>query len=127
MMILVVDDEKSICELMAEILAENYNVIKAFDGIEALSLARAQKPDLIVSDIMMPQMSGTDLLQALRADPQLSSIPVILVSAVVPQQTAEKANAFIRKPFDVEKLEQVVRQVCAQYRFSNKGYSKSRG
>lgn len=112
MMVLVVDDEESLCELLAEILAEQYDVIKAYNGKEALELARQKRPDLIISDVMMPQMSGVELLQALRADPATQDTPVILLSAASPQSVAEQAEAFIRKPFEVEVLERVVENLA---------------
>lgn len=108
MLVLVVDDEESLCELLAEILAERYEVIKAFNGREAFELARQRQPDLIISDIMMPQMSGIELLHALRADPATEKTPVILLSAASPQSMAEQAEAFIRKPFEIDVLEKVV-------------------
>ncbi len=111
MLILVVDDEESLCELMAEVLAETNEVIKAYNGEEALQLARQHRPDIIVSDIMMPQMSGLELLKALRSDEKTQQIPVILLSAASPKQAAEAANAFIRKPFEIETLEKIVAQI----------------
>jgi CheY-like chemotaxis protein len=114
MLILVVDDEESLCELLAEILAGDYEVIKAFNGKTAYELARQAKPDLIVSDVMMPQMSGVELLKAIRNDPDTAYIPVILLSAVPLKAKVAEASAFLAKPFEIEVLEKVVAKVAHQ-------------
>ncbi len=82
MLILVVDDEESLCELLAEVLGERHEVIVAYNGREAMEKTLTSRPDLIISDIMMPQMSGIELLDAVRANPEVSHTPVILLSAV---------------------------------------------
>jgi CheY-like chemotaxis protein len=112
MLVLVVDDEESLCELLAEILAGDYEVIKAFNGKTAYELARQAKPDLIVSDVMMPQMSGVELLKAIRNDPDTAHIPVILLSAVPLKAKVAEASAFLAKPFEIEVLEKVVAKVA---------------
>lgn len=112
MMVLVVDDEESLCELLAEILSEKYEVIKAYNGKDALELARQRRPDLVISDVMMPHMSGVELLKALRDDPETKKIPMILLSAASPQSVAQEAQAFIRKPFELEVLEKIVDDVA---------------
>ncbi|MEI6044505.1 MAG: response regulator [Chloroflexota bacterium] len=108
MLILVVDDEISLCELMADILAEQFTIIMAYNGKEALALAQAHKPDLIISDVMMPHMSGVELLRALRTDPVINHIPMVLLSAGNSGQAVMEANAFIQKPFEIEVLEKTV-------------------
>ena len=110
MLILVVDDEESLCDLLAEVLGERYEVIKAFNGKDALEMVLANPPDLIISDIMMPQMSGVELLDALRANAATANIPVVLLSAV-PQNThvlQQKAEAFLRKPYEIDVIEHLV-------------------
>ncbi len=112
MLILVVDDEQSLCDLMAEILKDNYDVIQAYDGKEALEMARQRQPDLVVSDIMMPHMSGVELVKALRDDPKTKDIPTILLSAATPQYMAREADAFVKKPFEIEVLEKIVAEIA---------------
>lgn len=107
-LILVVDDEVSLCELIAAILAEYYQVLKAYNGQQALALARTHKPTLVVSDVMMPHMTGLELLEALRAEEVTADIPVILLSAATPKSLAVKADAFLTKPFELKTLEKVV-------------------
>jgi CheY-like chemotaxis protein len=111
MLILIVDDEACLCELMAEILVEHFVVITASNGKEALALVQKYKPDVIISDVMMPLMSGLELLKALRADPMSRHIPVILLSAAVSGLNIPEANAFIQKPFNIENLERVVTEI----------------
>ena len=80
--ILAVDDERHIVRLVEVNLGRaGYEVIAAYSGREALEKARAEKPDLIVLDTEMPDMDGSEVLQALKADPQTQDIPVIMLSA----------------------------------------------
>ena len=113
MQIMVVDDEESLCDLLGEILSEEYQIVKAYDGVQALELTRKCPPDLIISDVMMPRMSGPDLINALRQDPNTENIPVILMSAVsLPSpKFAEGASAFLAKPFDIDVVEKTVAKV----------------
>lgn len=81
--VLIVDDEAGIRELCRVNLAlAGYEVIEASDGFEALDVARAHQPDMIFLDVLMPGMSGWEVLSALRADSALSSIPVIMLTAL---------------------------------------------
>lgn len=114
MLVLVVDDEESLCELLAEVLAGDYDVIKAFNGKTAFELAKAEKPDLIVSDVMMPHMSGVELLKALRDDPDTAHIPVILLSAIPLKAKVAEASAFLSKPFEIDVLEKLVAKVAQE-------------
>ena len=101
--VLVAEDEPDIRELIAEgLTAEGYRVLQAADGREALALAARERPSLIVTDLMMPVMSGVELLRALRADRALSSIPVIVASAS--DDVSVDASAFVMKPFSLETL-----------------------
>jgi len=77
--ILVVDDERNIVELMKfNLKKEGYEVVTAFDGVEALRVAREEKPDLMVLDLMMPELGGLDVCRTLRKE---SKIPIIMVTA----------------------------------------------
>lgn len=81
--ILIVDDEEDIRELIAVNLMrqEKYSLIEAVDGLEALDLARKKKPDVIILDLMLPEMDGVTVYQHLREDPRTKSIPVIMLTA----------------------------------------------
>ncbi len=104
--VLVVDDDPVILKLlMANFELEGYEVLTATQGAEALAVARDHHPHVIVSDIMMPVMSGIDLVIELRADPDLGSIPVVLLSAKA--QAADirvgldaGAADYVTKPFE---------------------------
>ena len=80
--ILVVDDDPDMCvRLDALFTADGYRVYFAKDGLEGLEMARAKHPDVILLDIMMPVLDGYGFLDAQRADPKISDIPVIVLSA----------------------------------------------
>ena len=108
--ILVVDDEAAIRGLLIELLAdEGYSVISATNGRTALDLARRHRPDLIVMDVMMPELDGPETVRLLRAAAETSHIPVVLMSAghsISPDSGS--AVAFVSKPFNIEHLIAVV-------------------
>ena len=114
--IVVVDDEESLCELMAEILSEQYQVFKAFNGKEALAVIRENKPDLVISDIMMPHMTGLEMLSILRREEVTRHLPVILLSAAYSPagEILKQVTAFITKPFEIETLESLVDEAINQ-------------
>lgn len=79
--ILVVDDEVSLVSVLAQRLRlQNYDVVTALDGVQALDKALNEQPDLIISDVMMPNMDGYTFVRQLRAAPSLSHIPVIILT-----------------------------------------------
>ena len=81
--IMVVEDEASLREIYSiRITAEGYDVVSAGDGEEALAMAVREKPDLILSDVMMPKISGFDMLDILRATPETANIKVVMMTAL---------------------------------------------
>ena len=108
--ILVVDDEIYIVHILDFSLGmEGYEVLTALDGEQALEKARAEKPDLIVLDIMMPKLDGYETCKRLKADPTTKDVPVILLSAKgrnVDQKVGFEVGAddYITKPFSPRKL-----------------------
>jgi len=112
--ILVVDDEPSIVKLVkATLESRGYTVITAFDGQEAIVEAKLHKPDLILLDVMMPHMDGTEARKRLLSDPVTKNIPVIHLTAVgdFDQQRealADGATDYIVKPFAPSELANVV-------------------
>jgi two-component system alkaline phosphatase synthesis response regulator PhoP len=108
--ILVVDDEVYILHILDFSLgAEGYEVLTAADGDEAIRMARTEKPDLIVLDIMMPKVDGFEACRRLKADPETSAIPVILLTAKgreVDRQMGMEVGAddYIVKPFSPTRL-----------------------
>ena len=108
--ILVVDDAPANIRLMRLILGEtNYEVLEATDGREALELIRADPPDAVLLDVTMPGMSGYEVCKAVRGDPRLKTLPVLLVTGLSqPEERARGiaagATDFICKPFDRREL-----------------------
>ncbi len=107
--VLVVDDNADMRQYIARLLADRYHVSAMPDGLSALIEARGQPPDLILSDIMMPQLDGFGLLQALRGDPALKTIPVILLSARAGEESRIDglgcgADDYLVKPFGPREL-----------------------
>lgn len=107
--ILVVDDEMEVIQIVRSILkTKGYEIQSATRGEEGLRLAAANPPDLIVSDLMMPKMSGMEFVKRLRADERLKSIPVIILSAVGADSDKPEdywvrglgVDEFLAKPFD---------------------------
>ena len=109
-LILIVDDEANLRMTLAQILsARGYSVLEAEDGSAAVELLRDNTPDLIFSDWKMPQMGGEELLQHLRGEPRLVSIPVIVITAFGSSHTAIEAVRlgaydFVTKPFDLDEI-----------------------
>ncbi len=105
--ILVVDDEANIRELLyQELSAAGYEVIEAVDGVDALQKARKVHPDLIVLDLMMPGISGFDVITALRSDSETAPIPVMILSVLEDRQKGFRlgADAYLTKPLNAEHL-----------------------
>jgi two-component system alkaline phosphatase synthesis response regulator PhoP len=108
--ILIVDDENDFIELLQYKLAgHGYDLIVANDGVQALSQARQFKPDLILLDILLPDLDGLSVCEILRRQPATKKIPVIFMSALsseVTRRTASmQADDFFTKPLDLERLE----------------------
>jgi DNA-binding response OmpR family regulator len=108
--ILVVEDDPTICQLIAAALEEEgYSVTVTFDGQNGLKQAYQSPPRLVITDVMLPQMDGLTLVNALRSHPQTQNIPVIMVSAVASKLAQASQHALTRveylaKPFDLEQL-----------------------
>ncbi len=113
--ILVVDDDPDLVETTCIILkTKNYDVVTAYGGIEGLEKAKSEKPDLIVLDVMMPDKDGYAVCKELKADAELSSIPVLLLTAVVSHIPTTRytqrmgmeteADDFIDKPVEPQVL-----------------------
>ena len=104
--VLVVEDDPVILRLLeVNFELEGYRVLVAHDGAEGIEVARAERPDVVISDIMMPSVSGIELLETLKADPATASIPIILLSAKA--QTGDLkagmdagADDYVTKPFE---------------------------
>jgi len=108
--ILVVDDETAIRNLLIDLLGdEGYTVVAAANGRAALAIAQQQRPDLILMDVMMPELDGLETMQHIRALPESGNVPIILMSAahhLAPNVT--DTVAFITKPFNLDHVLAVV-------------------
>ena len=108
-LVLVVDDNADMRRYVEKILHRQYHIVTARDGAEALELAQRLRPALILTDVMMPKMSGHDLLQAVRVDKALRSTPVIFLTARAGTEARIEsleagADDYLPKPFDEPEL-----------------------
>jgi CheY-like chemotaxis protein len=121
--ILIVDDEPAAIDYATAVLEENgYQAISAEDGLEGMDKARAEKPDLILLDIMMPGKGGIAMYQDLRKDEETKDIPVIIITGVARGQRFEESmmrkapgiplpDGYIEKPMKPEGLLEAVKDV----------------
>ncbi len=115
--ILIVDDDPAVHDVLRITLAkEGYRLLHAYDGTEALDLVRKHRPDVITLDVMMPRVDGWSVLSELKSDPDLASIPVIMVT-IVDERTmgySLGASEYMTKPVDRTRLVELVRRFTAQ-------------
>ncbi len=115
--VLIADDEPNIVISLEFLLRrEGFEVLVAVDGEEALAKARAEKPDLVLLDVMMPKMNGFDVCQALRADPELAGMRVLMLTAKGRDTEVSKglglgADAYVTKPFSTKELVTQIRSL----------------
>lgn len=107
--VLVVDDNPTNCEVIQEILDQEYHVVTANSGVEALQLAERHQPRVVLLDVMMPGMDGFETCRQLRQVPGMSGARIIMVSAkAMASERAEGLNAgadeYLTKPFDEVQL-----------------------
>jgi CheY-like chemotaxis protein len=109
--VLIVDDEPHILDLLRDVLEdEGFTVITASNGAAALYVIQRSPVALVLTDLMMPFVSGIDLARQLHSNPETATIPLLLMSAVLPQPVSGIFAAVIHKPFEVDALIQLVRQ-----------------
>ena len=114
--ILVGDDDPSLRELIRAVLGPRYRFVEAADGLEVLAVAHEVQPDLIVLDVMLPRLSGIEVLDALRADADLSTTPVVVITAwshAEGDAWTAGADRFVSKPFDPDDLSTAVEELLA--------------
>ncbi len=108
--ILVVDDERHIVRLVQVNLERaGYEVLTAYDGVEALEKVKSEMPDMVVLDVMMPRMDGFEVLKNMQADPRLQNIPVIMLTAKAQDADifrgwASGVSSYLTKPFNPREL-----------------------
>lgn len=113
--ILVVDDEVDLVEtVLFSLELEGYEVLVAHNGEEALNLARKEKPDLILLDLMLPKLDGYKVCRLLKFDERYKHIPILMLTAKTQEKDKETgletgANEYLTKPFDMDELMKKVR------------------
>lgn len=114
--VLLVEDEPLLANLLEQrIKKEGFNVIVNRDGEEALKTLHEKKPDLILLDVILPKISGFELMEALRADPQLERAPIIIISNLGQESDIEKGQSlgaiqyFVKAKVSIEELVQNVK------------------
>lgn len=120
-LVLVADDEKDIVEIACELLEDaGYRTLSAYDGQEALQAIQRDRPDAIVLDIKMPVMDGFQVIEHLRANPELSAIPIVVLTATQVIQEAQErfrqlgVTYWISKPFEPKDLVSAVTQALSE-------------
>src|SRR5438552_2546360 len=118
--VLVVDDDPVILKLLqVNFELEGFRVLTAGDGREGVDTARAEHPDVVISDIMMPNVNGLELLSQLKSSPETENIPVVLLSAKAQEADVQDgfergADDYVTKPFDpldlVERVQRLVKR-----------------
>ena len=115
--ILLVDDEPNIVKIISRrLIAEGYEVFVAMDGMAALEKARAENPDLIILDVMLPKLNGYEVCRQLKQDTRYKKIPIIMLTALAQESDEEfvlemGTDAYIRKPFKAQQLLQKIREL----------------
>jgi len=118
--VLVVDDEPSIVSFLTKMLSNDYTVYKAKNGQEAVDSAKKLKPDLMIMDIMMPEMDGYTACSLIKSDPSTRGIPVIMLTGVGFDLNKEMAlrlgaNAYLTKPFSLIDLKKTIDSLITKF------------
>ncbi len=117
--ILLVDDERDLVFYTKLFLEEQgYEVLTAYDGAQALEVLEEERPDLIILDVVMPRVSGWDVMRELREDPEKADIPILMLTARA--EDADKARGwelgvtwYQTKPFELDELAMIVERILA--------------
>jgi DNA-binding response OmpR family regulator len=115
--ILICDDEATLRELVRVSLDGEYDFAEASDGLVALELARELTPDAVVLDLMLPRLSGLEVLAEMRADDRLKSVPVLVMTAwndTMESAIAAGADSFLTKPFDPDELKVLMEELLSK-------------
>jgi len=114
--ILIVEDNELNMKLFHDLIqAHGYNILQTKDGMEALKLARQHKPDLILMDIQLPEVSGLEVTKWIKGDPELHEVPVVAVTAFAMKGDEERirqggCEAYLSKPISVAKFMETIRR-----------------
>ena len=116
--VLAVDDSKPLLAMLTRCLEKGgHDVISAVDGVEALSQLRAHQPDLVITDLNMPNMNGLEFIEEARKDPAGSALPILLLTTETAPALKERARevratGWLTKPFDPDQILGLVRQLA---------------
>jgi CheY-like chemotaxis protein len=132
-LILVAEDDQKLANFMKNYLtAKHYRVILAKNGLDAVELARQERPDLILMDVQMPEIDGLEATRRIRADdePDLAGVPIIALTALAMSGDRERcleagANNYLSKPIKLKELAQAIEIQLIKNRFSRKGNHES--
>ena len=127
--ILIVEDNPDLRQFLCQSLANKYRIKEAENGKEALELIGQQAPDLVISDIMMPEMRGDEMCQTLKSNIETSHIPVILLTALGDRESILhgleiKADNYVVKPFDMDILKANIASVLANKEFLRQRFAQ---
>jgi two-component system cell cycle response regulator DivK len=126
--ILIVEDNPQNMRLVEMALsAESYFLLEATNGEEALEIAKQERPDLIIMDVQLPQMSGLEVTRKLREIPEFNRTPIIAVTAYAMKGDEEKAldagcSAYLSKPIRARELPNLIAKMLLQRQEEDKGY-----
>ena len=116
--ILTVDDSASMRMLLkTSLTAQGFSIEGANDGVHGLERMKEVRPDLLITDINMPNMDGFELIEAIRADDTFNHVPILVLSTEFSDEKKGRARAagatgWITKPFDADRLSSAIRRVC---------------
>jgi CheY-like chemotaxis protein len=120
--ILVAEDERDIRELITfTLMFAGHKITQAANGEEAVQLAKETRPDLILTDVRMPKMTGYEVCKTLRGEPEFAKTPIVILSAKGQDEEVEQgrdagATDYIMKPFAPDKLQQRVAEILAEHK-----------
>jgi response regulator RpfG family c-di-GMP phosphodiesterase len=115
--VLLVDDEPGFAELLRDLLEmDNYEVVTAENGVEGLEKLKTFVPDVIISDIVMPTMSGFEMFKQVKAAPETASLPFLFITGFQDERVLSEARkigvfGILRKPIDIEQIENRIREI----------------
>jgi DNA-binding response OmpR family regulator len=118
--IVMIEDSKAASTVLKEVLeAEGHTVLHAADGVTGLALARRERPDLILLDLLLPKLNGYDVCNALMRDNLTRHIPVLIISTLDTPESVEKAKLcgarnFMKKPYNLDDLLREIKRLLPQ-------------
>ena len=116
--VLTVDDSRTMRDMLMLALKDaGYNVVQAVDGVHGLEVLAEERPDIVITDINMPNMDGFELIEAVRKIPEFRGTPILVLSTEFSDDKKARARSagatgWITKPFEATKLGAAIRRVC---------------